>query len=188
MSSSLNCTTNVTANHRVGDQAKSVTVTGTATCTEVAYDQKGALTIASNALKAEAAKNPGAGYALVGKVVTSITSATVINKQNTVSLVILAQGVWVYQFTDAIKTDLKNKIAKESESKAQTDVNGTTGVMSATISISSGNDDARRGRHYYQHRANSGSQWFAYSYAPRLLQRRRGRLQQARRDLLPPTG
>src|SRR5579859_387932 len=139
VSSSLNCTTNVTANHNVGDQAKSVTVTGTATCTEVVYDQKGALAMATDALKAEAAKNPGAGYALVGNVVTGITSATVINKQNTVSLVILAQGVWVYQFTDAIKTALKNKLAKESQSKAQADVNGTTGVMSATISISSGN-------------------------------------------------
>lgn len=138
VSSSLNCTTNVSANHNVGDQATSVTVTGTATCTEVVYDQKGAIGMATDALKAEAAKNPGAGYALVGNVVTSVTSATVINKQNTVSLVILAQGVWVYQFTDAIKTSIKNKIAKEAQSKAQADVNGTTGVMSATISISSG--------------------------------------------------
>jgi hypothetical protein len=104
----------------------------------VAYDQKGALTIAANALRAEAAKNPGAGYALVGNLLTGITSATVINKQNTVSLVILAQGVWVYQFTDAIKTNIKNKIAKEQESKAQADLNATPGVMSATISISSG--------------------------------------------------
>lgn len=135
---SLNCTTNVTANHRVGDQAKSVTVTGTATCTEEVYDQKGALTLAANALKAEAAKNPGAGYALVGNVVTSITSATVIDKKHTVSLVILAQGVWVYQFTSAILTNIKNKIAKQPESTAQADLNGTTGVKSATISISSG--------------------------------------------------
>lgn len=138
VSSSLRCTTNVTANHNVGDQAKTVTVSGTATCTEVAYDQKGALTIAATELKAEAAKKLGAGYALVGSLLTSMTSATVINTQNTVSLVILAQGVWVYQFTDAIKTSLKNKLAKESESKALADVNGTTGVMSAKISISSG--------------------------------------------------
>jgi hypothetical protein len=136
---SLNCTSNVTANHRVGDQAKSVTVTGTATCTEEVYDQKGALALAANALKAEAAKNPGASYALVGNVVTSITSATVINKQGTVSLVILAQGIWVYQFTSTILNNIKNKIAKEPESTAQSDLNGTTGVKSATISISSGN-------------------------------------------------
>jgi hypothetical protein len=102
------------------------------------YDQKGALAIASNALKAEAAKKPGAGYALVGNVVANITSATVIDTKGTVSLVIAAQGVWVYQFTDTILTSIKNKIAKESQSKAQSDLNTTPGVMSATISISSG--------------------------------------------------
>ena len=136
---SLKCTTNVTANHRVGDQAKSVTVTGTATCSEEVFDQKGALTLASNALKADVAKKPQyAGYALVGNVVTGITSETVIDTKGTVSLVILAQGVWVYQFTDTILTGIKNKIAKESQSKAQADLNKTPGVMSATISISSG--------------------------------------------------
>ncbi len=135
---SIKCTPNVTADHRVGDQAKTVTVTGRVTCTEEAYDQKAALDIASTALKAEAVKNPGAGYALVGAVVTSITSATVIDVKNTVSLVILAQGEWVYQFTDAIQTGIKNKLAKESQSAAQADLLKTPGVLSATISISSG--------------------------------------------------
>jgi hypothetical protein len=138
VSGSLKCTSNVTPNHRVGDQAKSVTVAGTVTCTEEAYDQKGALDIATTALKAEAAKNPGAGYALVGNVVTSITSATVVDAKNTVSLVILAQGQWVYHFTDTILNGIKNKLAKESQSAAQADLKKTTGVLSATISLSSG--------------------------------------------------
>ncbi len=139
VSNSLKCAGNTpTADHHVGDQAKSVTVTGTVTCTEEAYDQKGALDIAVTALKAEAAKNPGAGYALVGIVVTNVTSATVVDAKNTVSLVILAQGEWVYQFTDAILTGIKNKIAKESQSAVQADLMKTPGVQSATISISSG--------------------------------------------------
>ena len=136
---SLKCTTDVTANQRVGDQAESVTVTGTATCSEEVFDQKGALALASNAFKADVAKKPQyAGYALVGNVVTGITSETVIDTKGTVSLVILAQGVWVYQFTDTILTGIKNKIGKEPESSTQSDINGTQGVMSATISISSG--------------------------------------------------
>jgi hypothetical protein len=136
---SLKCTTNVTANQRVGDVAKQVTVTGTATCTEEVYDQKGALTLASNALEAEVAKNPKyTGYALVGNVVTTITSQTVIDTKGTVSLVIAAQGVWVYQFTPAILTDIKNKLAKQSQSTAQAVLNAYPGVMSATIVISSG--------------------------------------------------
>jgi hypothetical protein len=142
ISGSLKCTSNVTPDHRVGDQAKSVTVTGTVTCTEEAYDRKAALDIAATALKAEAVKNPGSGYALVGIVVTSITSATVVDTKNTVSLVILAQGEWVYQFTDAILNSIKNKIAKESEKTALVDLQNTLGVAksdkSVVISISSG--------------------------------------------------
>jgi hypothetical protein len=129
---------NPTPNHRVGDQAKSVTVTGTATCTEEVYDQKAALGIVTTALQAEAAKSPGAGYGLVGTVVTSVTSATVVDTKNTVSLVIAAQGVWVYQFTDAILSGIKTKLAKESQSAAQADLKKTPGVLSAIISISSG--------------------------------------------------
>ncbi len=135
---SLKCTSNVTPDHHVGDQAKSVTVTGTVTCTEEAYDQKSGLDIAANALKAEAAKNPGVGYALVGIVVTNVTSATVIDAKNTVSLVIAAQGEWVYQFTGTILNGIKNKLAKESQSAALKDVQNAPGVNSATISISSG--------------------------------------------------
>lgn len=135
---SLNCTSNVTANHRVGDQASSVTVIGTETCTEEVYNQKSAFAIDANALKAEVAKNLGAGYTLAGNMVTSITTTTVIDTKNTVSLVIQAQGIWVYQFTSTILNNIKNKIAKEPESKAQTDVNRITGVKSFTISISSG--------------------------------------------------
>lgn len=134
----IKCTSNVTADHRVGDQAKSVAVTGTVTCTQEAYDRKAALDIAANALKAEAAKNPGAGYALVGIVATSITSATIVDVKNTVSLVIKAQGEWVYQFTDATLAGIKNKIARVSQSAAQADLLKTPGVLSANISISSG--------------------------------------------------
>ena len=133
------CTPQVNSSQQAGDHAPHVTVRVSFNCTGEVYDQHAAFALAAKLLTAQAVSNPGAGYALVGNVVTSITSATVINKQNTVSLVILAQGVWVYQFTDAIKTSLKNKLAKEPQSKAQADVNGTPGVMSATISISSGN-------------------------------------------------
>ena len=139
VSNSLKCASNTpTANHNVGNQAKSVTVTGTVTCAEEAYDQKAGLDIAATALKAEAAKNPGVAYALVGNVVTNVTSATIVDAKNTVSLVIAAQGEWAYQFQDAILTGIKNKIAKESQSAAQADLQKTPGVLSATISISNG--------------------------------------------------
>ncbi|HLX57605.1 MAG TPA: hypothetical protein VKR83_11310 [Ktedonobacteraceae bacterium] len=139
VNNTLNCTANVTANHRPGDQAKSVIVTGTATCTEEVFDKTAALAIAADALKAEAAKNPGAGYALVGNVVAGVTQATVISSGHTVSLVVAAQGEWVFQFSPALQQQLKDSIANRSESDAQKYLQAVVGVSSVAISISSGN-------------------------------------------------
>ena len=92
----------------------------------------------TTALTAEAATTPGTAYKLVGNVVATVTSATVVDTKHTVSLVILAQGEWVYDFTMSILDGIKNKIAKESQSAALADLNKTPGVLSATIRISSG--------------------------------------------------
>ncbi len=136
--STLKCTANVSANHQAGDHAPSVTVTGTATCTEEVYDQPAAQAMATNLLKAEAAKNPGPGYALVGNVVTSVQSATVVDKNNTVAIVVHADGVWAYQFTDTLKKQIANAIANKSKQEALTYLQALAGVQSATIDISSG--------------------------------------------------
>jgi hypothetical protein len=139
VSNSLKCTPNVTSNQRVGAQVKSVTVTGTVTCTEEVYDQVATLKILTDALKAKALKNLGAGFDLVGNVITNVTSTTV-DANNTVTLDITAQGEWVYHFTDTTLNALKAKIAKESKSLALADVLKVTGVSKADISISDGGD------------------------------------------------
>jgi len=135
---SLNCTSNVNANHRAGDQAKSVSVTGTVTCTEEVFDRQAAFTIATTALSAEAGKTPGAGYVLQGKVATNVTHATVIDARHTVSLVVSAQGLWVYQFSSQLQQQLKDTIAQKSKSAALTYLKAVTGVSSVDITLSSG--------------------------------------------------
>ena len=139
VSNSLKCTPNVTPNQRVGDQVPTVKVTGTVTCTEEVYDQVATLKILTDALKAKALKNLGAGFDLVGNVITNVTSTTV-EANNTVTLDITAQGEWVYHFTDTTLNALKAKIAKELKSLALADVLKVTGVSKADISISDGGD------------------------------------------------
>ncbi len=126
------------ANHKAGDRAPNVTVTVAVTCTEEVYDQQAALTMAANLLKAQASKDPGSAYALTGNVVTEVTKATVLDAKGTVSLLVSAQGVWVYQFSEAVKQDFANHIANKSEQDAKTYLLGQPGISDVKIVISSG--------------------------------------------------
>lgn len=136
---SLNCTANVKANHAVGDVAPTVTVSGTATCSEEVYDRAAAQGLATAALQAAAAKDPGPGYAPVNNdIVTGVIAATVIDSKHTVSLQVRAEGVWVYQFSDQLKQRLAEAIANKSKSDAQAFLQATQGVSAVSISISSG--------------------------------------------------
>jgi hypothetical protein len=136
----LNCTAHDSADHKVGDIATKVTVTGTATCSEEVYDRDGAEKIAADALRAKAATNPGPGYAPVdNKIVTGVTQATVIDNKHTVSLIVHAEGVWVFQFSNAYKQQLANAIANKSKSDAMNFLLAQQGVSAVSISISSGN-------------------------------------------------
>lgn len=129
------CSTNVSANPAVGVKASSTTVTVTSTCTGEAYDLAGANKLAQNLLAQKAAKSPGAGYVLSGTIVTSPPQITSIDNKGTIDLVIKTAGVWVYQFTDAYKTQLAHLIAGKSKSDALALLLQQPGIAQANISI-----------------------------------------------------
>jgi len=136
--SSPQCTSNVTSDHVAGDKASTVTVTVSVKCTSEVYDQQGALSMGMNLLKTQAMTDPGAGYALVGNLVTGVTQATVIDPKSTVSLLVKAEGIWVYQFSDALKHQLARLIAGKSKKDAQALLLKQTGVSQVNIAISAG--------------------------------------------------
>ena len=134
------CTPTTNVDQPVGDRGTNVTsanVTYLVKCTATVYDLQGAQTIVQNLLKEKAAANPGAGYALVGAIQTTVTGQT--RTGNTLSLFFSAKGIWVYQFTDAQKQQLARAIAGKSVADAQTILNGTKGVGSAKINYTGGN-------------------------------------------------
>ena len=135
---SLQCPDNLTANQKAGDQAGSVTVSGTITCTEKVYDQRAALAMTANLLKAEARLKFGPNYALTGNIVTMVTQVTP-GSGGMENLVISAEGVWVHQLSDAAKQNLANHIAHMSKQDATNYLLTLPGVSSVTIVISSGN-------------------------------------------------
>jgi hypothetical protein len=133
------CTQNTpTADHKAGDQASQVTVSVTFTCTGEVYDHAGAVMLAANLLTQQASVDPGEGYALVGQIKTAVTNASA-DAQGTVTIMVSAQGRWVYHFTDAQIQAFARLIAGKSTQEAQQVLAAQSGIASAAIHISGGN-------------------------------------------------
>ena len=135
------CTPNVSSDHAAGDQASSVTVTVKVTCSGEVYDLQGVQTMAANLLKQQAATDPGPGYALAGNLVTGITQLTLTNpSKGTLELFDTAEGIWVYQFSDAQKAMLAKLVAGKSKQAAQTLLLQQMGVARVDIQLSGGDE------------------------------------------------
>lgn len=131
------CTPKMSANHQAGDVANTVTVTVTFTCTGEAYDDAGALALAVKLLKDQAATTPGAGYALVGQVKTTLLNATP-GTHGTVQVMVQAEGIWAYLFTAMQKQTMAQLIAGKSEQEARQVLTAQPGVSGASITFSDG--------------------------------------------------
>lgn len=135
----------INANHKVGDQASSVTVQVSVTCTEEVYDYQGANKIAVTNLKNQAAKDfgPNSQYALDGQIVTSLLSSTnQVSANQQISIVMQAEGLWVYQFTQQAQQNIKQALLKLSKNAAQNVLLHYMGIASdpsPQITLSSGN-------------------------------------------------
>jgi hypothetical protein len=112
----------------------------TVTCLGEAYDQQSALMIAKGLLEGEASNTLGVGYSLAGNVVTTVTQSTV-GKNETVSLLVNAEGIWVYQFNDAQKKTLAKLIKGKLRIDAQKLLLQQPGVGKANIQFSGGDGD-----------------------------------------------
>jgi len=129
----------VTSNPKVGQAATTVSISVSATCSGEVYDQAAAFSLAQTSLMTKASQNPGAGYALVGDIITTVKQANVVDTKGTVALLIFAEGRWVYQFTDTQKkTTLPNLIKGLTKSDALTKLMKVPGVSKASIDISGG--------------------------------------------------
>ncbi|GLV60919.1 hypothetical protein KDH_77380 [Dictyobacter sp. S3.2.2.5] len=138
------CTKSVTSNKgEIGDQGRNVTsttVTVSATCTGMAYDQKSAQQIASSRLRQKATSDPGFGYALVGNVTSRVTN---INRQGqNIALQVSAQGTWAYQFSPQRKQQLLQAVAGKSISAAQKFLKQQIGIANVFIHLKEGNNTA----------------------------------------------
>ncbi len=133
------CTPNATSDHKAGDQATSVTVTVSFTCTGEVYDRDGALSMAAKQLTTQAATRPGPGYTLAGKIATALAQAALADASTgTIKLTVNAEGIWVFHFSAAQKLSLAKLLAGKSKKAVQSLLSARKGVSSISIQVSGG--------------------------------------------------
>ncbi len=140
--SSPQCMPGITSDHQAADRATNVSVTVAVTCTGEVYDHQAAQSVAANLLRQEATRDPGPGYALVGNLVTDVRQVSLTDtKKGTLSLMVEAEGVWVYQFGAAQKQALAKLLAGKSTQNTQTLLLEQKGVTTAAIQFSGSNEN-----------------------------------------------
>ena len=98
--------------------------------------------MAAQWLKQDAARNPGPGYTLVGKVVTMQTKAQVSDaNQGTIAVSVTAEGVWVYQFTAVQEQALAKLLVGKKKKEALSLLLQQQGVSKADVQLFGGDRD-----------------------------------------------
>jgi Baseplate J-like protein len=131
------CTSDTSSDHVAGDKATSVTVALTVTCTGEVFDGQAAQSMAANLLTSQAVVDPGAGYALVGRIVTTFNQIELKGVRNgTIILHVSAEGIWAYQFSDSSKKMLAELVAGKNSTDAQSLLMHQVGIAKADIKVS----------------------------------------------------
>ncbi|HEY7415063.1 MAG TPA: hypothetical protein VH593_07710, partial [Ktedonobacteraceae bacterium] len=135
LAQATNCPSTMTHSDPIGDQGVNVTsstVTVSVTCSSVAYDANGMQSLVSQLLQKQAASSVGQGYALEGNIVLQSQVQQVNN--DTVSLLVNAKGLWVYQFSTQQKQQLARLIAGKSINSAKAILQAQPGIHAVTVS------------------------------------------------------
>jgi len=122
-------TPTTTTDHRAGDQALTVAVTVSVTCSGVSYDTKTLHDQATKLLSNQALKHLGAGYTLYGDAQIQVTRATI----NPTLLSFTATGTWVYEVTSQVQEQIKTQVLGKSKQTALQILTSLPGIKRATI-------------------------------------------------------
>ncbi len=133
------CTSTVTPDHKVGEEASQVQVTVSETCTGEVYDTSAFHDLLHQEITQQATERLGTGYGLVGDFQTSITKAMLNTRQGTATLQVKFSSIWMYQFSQAQQDQIKLTIRGKSKDEAIALLLHTPGVQNASISTKNGN-------------------------------------------------
>jgi hypothetical protein len=132
------CTSSVTPDHKVGEEASQVQVTVSETCTGEVYDTGALHDLLIQKTAQQAIKQLGTGYGLIGNLQTSITKAMVNTRQGTATLQVKISSTWVYQFSQTRQDQMKLKIRGKSKDEAIVLLLHMPGAQTVSISTKNG--------------------------------------------------
>lgn len=133
---SLKCQPNVSANHRAGEAARTVTVAVTMTCSEEVYDYQAVANAAGKLLRAQAASDPNLGqaYNLAGPLAVNVLSTAALSAQGQAAIQVQARGLWAYGFSPVLLRRLAGQLAGKTKAQALDLLLRQPGVASARFS------------------------------------------------------
>ncbi len=128
----LPCTPTVTTDHRVGQEATTVKIVVSATCSAVAYNNETLLQRTAALFSTQALKQLGAGYSLLSTAHVTVTQATATNK-HPVILSFTCTGTWVYALSQTAQQQIKMLVAGKTQQQALQLLLSQKGITSVTI-------------------------------------------------------
>jgi len=132
------CTSTVTANHQVGDEASQFQMTLDEQCHGTVYQTQALLTLVSQAVTAAATRQIGGqGYRRVGELGVHITKSSP-GAQGTLTLAVQVSGTWAYQPTMKQIRHLAQVLAGKSVQQARTLLLQQAGVAQVEMNVESG--------------------------------------------------
>lgn len=122
------CTSAVSSDHQVGEEATSLTITVVQTCEAEAYETQAVEKLVTARTTQVATSQLGTGYALVGAVETSISQVGASKQPGSITVHLKATGVWAYQFSQDQLARLTQELAGKSKPQAMALLLHTPGI------------------------------------------------------------
>ena len=113
---SLPCAPQVSADHQINEEASSVKVTATLTCSGVAYNQTTLEQQATHLLTTQAFKKLGPGYSVYETIQVTVTHA--IPTHTTPTLVLSLSGTWTYALSSRQQQRIKDLVKGKTYQEA----------------------------------------------------------------------
>ncbi len=110
------CTPTTNADHRVGEEATTIRVTVSETCSGIAYNKDALQAQGTQLLTASAMRQLGTAYSLIGDIQVRITQARVTHTTPTIAF--SCQGTWVYALDPTSQEHIKTIIAGKTKQEA----------------------------------------------------------------------
>ncbi len=135
------CSPTVTPDHQIGQEAPTVKVTVSLTCSGIAYNTQELTNRAMQLLTTQATGKLGEGFSILGNPDISITQASELNTK--VILSFNAQSTWIYALSSAEQRHIKKIIAGKTKENAMQLLSSLPSIERVSMQFSGFGDDTR---------------------------------------------